>query len=113
MVSDLHCNVGMAEVIRAAIEATGATVVLNGGDTTANGSEVEAYCVTAFDRAIPDDVRVVVADGNHDSAVIAGKERDAGWTVLNGGVVDVGGVAHPRRRGPVRLARRAAHHPRG
>ncbi|MDQ2624750.1 MAG: metallophosphoesterase, partial [Actinomycetota bacterium] len=45
VVSDLHCNVGMAPVVAAAVELSGAEVVLEGGDTTVNGTVVERYCV--------------------------------------------------------------------
>lgn len=92
VVSDLHCNVGMARVIGAAVRSTGASIVLNAGDTTMNGTAVESHCVTTFDQALPDGVTMVVADGNHDSATTAEQERAAGWTVLDGQVVEVDGV---------------------
>ncbi|MDT0165290.1 metallophosphoesterase family protein [Actinotalea sp. AC32] len=92
VVSDLHCNVGMARVIRAAVEESGATVVLNAGDTTMNGTQVETYCITAFAQATPAGVTTVVADGNHDSAVVTGHARSLGWVVLDGQPVDVAGV---------------------
>ncbi|MCK6209494.1 metallophosphoesterase [Georgenia sp. EYE_87] len=92
MVSDLHCNVGMASVIATAIEQTGAQVLLDAGDTVMSGTSVESYCVNAFARAVPDGVPVVVATGNHDSVITAEQERQAGWTVLGGDVVEVAGV---------------------
>jgi len=92
MVSDLHCNVGMASVIATAIEQTGAEVLLDGGDTVMSGTSVESYCVNAFARAVPDGVPVVVSTGNHDSVTTAQQERQAGWTVLGGEVVEVAGV---------------------
>lgn len=92
VVSDLHCNVGMARVIRAAAERAGADLVLNAGDTTVNGTAVEEYCITAFAQAVPDGAVMVVADGNHDSAQTAAQERQAGATVLDGEVVEVAGL---------------------
>ncbi|WP_345037597.1 metallophosphoesterase family protein [Georgenia daeguensis] len=92
MVSDLHCNVGMASVIATAIEQTGAEVLLDAGDTVMSGTSVESYCVNAFARAVPDGVPVVVSTGNHDSVTTAQQERQAGWTVLGGEVVEVAGV---------------------
>lgn len=92
LVSDLHCNVGMADVITAAVDAFAADAVLDAGDTVVSGSSVESYCVDAFDGAVPDGVPVVVATGNHDSVTTAEQERAAGWTVLGGDVVDVAGV---------------------
>ncbi|MBX9246084.1 metallophosphoesterase [Actinotalea ferrariae] len=92
VVSDLHCNVGMARVIRAAAELSGARVVLNAGDTTVNGTAVEEYCVDAFADAVPDGVDLVVADGNHDSDQTSAQERQSGATVLDGEVVEVAGL---------------------
>ncbi len=92
LVSDLHCNVGMARVIRTVAERSEADLVLNAGDTTVNGTSVEKYCVTEFSDAVPDGVPRVVADGNHDSLETADHERAAGWTVLDGEVVEAAGV---------------------
>jgi hypothetical protein len=57
-----------------------------------SGTSVESYCVNAFARAVPDGVPVVVSTGNHDSVTTAEQERQAGWTVLDGDVVEVAGV---------------------
>ncbi|WP_123919304.1 metallophosphoesterase [Georgenia muralis] len=92
LVSDLHCNVGMADVITAAVDAFAADAVLDAGDTVVSGSSVESYCVDAFAGAVPGGVPIVVATGNHDSVTTAEQERAAGWTVLGGDVVDVAGV---------------------
>src|SRR5665647_1387480 len=71
LVSDLHCNIGMAEVI---------------------GTVVESYCVTAFADAVPDGATMLVVTGNHDSPETAAQERRAGMRVLEGEVVEVDGV---------------------
>lgn len=92
VISDLHCNTGVAPLIRTAAERSGAQVVLNAGDTTINGTQVEQVCVDAFAGAVPSGVRVVVADGNHDSRVVSRIEADAGWKVLDGRPVEVDGV---------------------
>ncbi|MEJ5945165.1 metallophosphoesterase [Pseudokineococcus basanitobsidens] len=92
VVSDLHCNVGMAEPIGRLAELASVDLVLDAGDTTVNGTSVEQTCVSAVAGALPDDVPVVVADGNHDSATTSSQERDAGWTVLEGDVVEVAGL---------------------
>ncbi|HLS64101.1 MAG TPA: metallophosphoesterase [Ruania sp.] len=92
LVSDLHCNVGMASVIATALRLSGAEVLLDGGDTVMSGTSVESYCVNAFAGEIPDDVPMVVAGGNHDSLVTYDQMRDAGYTVLDGSVVEVAGV---------------------
>lgn len=92
MIADLHCNMGMAEVIGAAAELAEADVVLNAGDTVVSGTSVESHCVSAFADGIGTDVPVVVADGNHDSVLTAEQERDRGWQVLDGEVLEVAGV---------------------
>jgi len=92
VISDLHCNVGMAPLITSLAEMSGAQVVLDAGDTTMNGTSVEQYCVTTFARAIPDGVDLVTAPGNHDSAETTAQYARAGATVLDGGVIDVRGM---------------------
>ena len=92
VVSDLHCNIGMAEVIGTVVELSDASIVLNAGDTTVNGTAVESYCVQTFADAIPGGVTTIVANGNHDGPVTTEQELDAGWTVLAGEVVEVDGI---------------------
>lgn len=92
VVSDLHCNTGMSPLIRSLATMSGADVLLNGGDTTINGTTVERFCVESFAGAVPDGARMVQADGNHDSALTSDQARDAGVTVLDGSVVEVAGV---------------------
>lgn len=92
VVSDLHCNVGMTDVISAVAELSGARIVLDAGDITANGTAVESYCVTAFAHAVPDGATMVVATGNHDSTETVAQARQAGIEVLDGEVRDIEGV---------------------
>lgn len=92
LVSDLHCNTGMTPLVRAAVARSGADLVLNAGDTTINGTDVENVCVDSFATAVPDDVPFVVADGNHDSVLTSVAERQQGQTVLDGEVVEVAGL---------------------
>ncbi|UFU01781.1 metallophosphoesterase family protein [Ruania suaedae] len=92
LISDLHCNIGMAEVVAAAATVSEADVVLNAGDTVMGGTAVESYCVNAFGSALPPDVPVVVADGNHDSRTTTAQEEGHGWTVLQGEAVEVAGL---------------------
>ncbi len=92
LISDLHCNVGMTEVVGEAVRRSGARVVLNAGDTVIAGTSVEQFCVDALARAIPEEVPVVVADGNHDSELTAEQERAVGHVVLAGEPVVVAGV---------------------
>lgn len=92
VVSDLHCNIGMADVIGTVVELSEASIVLNAGDTTVNGTAVESYCVESFADAIPDGVTTVVANGNHDGPDTTEQELAAGWTVLDGEVIEVEGI---------------------
>lgn len=92
VVSDLHCNVGMARVVNELATLAGARLVLNAGDTTVNGTAVEQTCVTAFLDAVPPGATMVVADGNHDSAQTSAQEARAGAVVLDGSVVEVEGL---------------------
>ncbi|ROS31065.1 metallophosphoesterase [Cellulomonas sp. PhB150] len=92
VVSDLHCNVGMAPLITTLVERSGASLVLDAGDTTINGTSVEQYCVSTFARAIPDGVDLVTSPGNHDSAETSAMYDRAGAQVLGGEVVEVDGI---------------------
>lgn len=92
VVSDLHCNIGMADIIGTVVDLSDASIVLNAGDTTVNGTAVESYCVETFADAIPEGVTTVVANGNHDGPDTTRQELDAGWAVLDGEVVEVDGI---------------------
>ncbi|WP_159620532.1 metallophosphoesterase family protein [Ruania rhizosphaerae] len=92
LVSDLHCNIGMADVIGAAVTASESDLVLNAGDTVMGGTSVESYCINAFAAGIPEGVPVVVADGNHDSRTTTAQEEANGWIALQGDAVEVAGL---------------------
>ena len=91
-VSDLHCNVGMAPLIKSAAQEVGAKIVVNTGDTTINGTDIERFCVQSFAKALPHGAVMVQSDGNHDSSLTSKQARDAGVVVLDGKVVEVAGV---------------------
>ncbi len=92
VVSDLHCNTGMTPLIREVARRAQVDVVLNAGDTTMNGTEVERVCVDSFATTVPAGGRMVVADGNHDSQLTSAREAAHGQVILDGGVVEVAGV---------------------
>ena len=92
LVSDFHCNVGMAPVIGEAVRRSGAQVVLNAGDTVISGTSVEQFCVDALARAVPPGTPLVVAPGNHDTEETAAQEGRAGAVVLAGEPIVVAGV---------------------
>jgi len=91
LISDNHCNTGMGRVMGEVARQAQADLVLNLGDTTMGGSGPEQLCVDAIADELTD-FPVVVADGNHDSMLTGDQERQRGWTVLDGGVVEVEGV---------------------
>lgn len=111
MVTDLHCNVGMAPVVGAAVELAEADLVLNAGDTVMGGTSVESVCVNAFADGIPAGVPVVVSDGNHDSETTAEQESDRGWIVLRGEPVEVAGIRILGDRDPMLTSLGAPTHP--
>ncbi|MEN0130264.1 MAG: metallophosphoesterase [Brevundimonas sp.] len=92
VVSDLHCNVGMAPLITTLAKRSGASLVLDAGDTTINGTQVEQFCVSTFAHAVPDGVELVTSPGNHDSAQTSAMYARAGAKVLSGEVVEVDGM---------------------
>lgn len=92
VVSDLHCNVGMASLMHSLITLSGASLVLDAGDTTLDGTPVEEYCDTTFARAVPSDVALVTSPGNHDSDTTSKRYARSGATVLAGAAVTVDGI---------------------
>lgn len=92
LVSDLHCNVGMAPLITIAAEQGGASIILNAGDSTINGTELERFCVEAFVKSAPAGTEFVQADGNHDSESTSRQAAKAGAIILDGTTVQVQGI---------------------
>jgi len=89
--SDLHCNQAMTELISRLARVTEPAVVLSSGDDTVHGTAAERGCIRR-EAGIYANPAVVVATGNHDSEVTETQMRGAGMTVLDGGVVEAGGV---------------------
>lgn len=99
--TDLHCNVGMAEVIGKLSHVYNASILASGGDETISGLEIEGKCVQVLSDHVNDASEVGVT-GNHDSNKTGEQLQKAGFTVLNGNVVKVDGLhflgdADPRR----------------
>lgn len=90
--SDLHCNQAMTEMLRRLVLLTRPAQVLSSGDDTVNGTAAERFCITR-EASIAIDQPVVVATGNHDTDVTEAQMRNAKMTVLDGQVVEVGGLA--------------------
>lgn len=111
MVTDLHCNVGMAPVVGAVVELSESDLVLNAGDTVMGGTSVESVCVNAFADGIPAGIPVVVSDGNHDSETTARQEAARDWVVLRGETVEVAGLTILGDRDPMLTSLGAPTHP--
>lgn len=90
--SDLHCNEAMTELIRRLVADTEPRQILDSGDDTVNGTAAERFCITREAR-ITNGVPFVVASGNHDSDVTESQMRNANLAVLDGSVIDAGGLA--------------------
>jgi predicted MPP superfamily phosphohydrolase len=91
--SDLHCSLAEASVLRHAQEIYAAPTIVNAGDITTNGLEVEKKCIEIID-AIDDPVAdsggekveaEQLADiGNHDSKDTSDQLKDSDVVYLNG-----------------------------
>lgn len=91
VVSDLHCNIGMARVAGIVAERVDASLILDLGDDVIGGTSVEGFCITSFADSFAG-IPVVVAPGNHDSQETADQQRKQGWHVLSGEVIEVAGL---------------------
>ncbi len=103
-VSDRHDNVGMDQVLRAVVDAAGASLVLDTGDDTSSGSSWEAFSIDSL-AAATEGLDVVAVPGNHDRGdMVAERMHELGFTVLDDEPVDVQGIrflgdADPRGTG--------------
>ncbi|MBA2954462.1 metallophosphoesterase [Nocardioides sp. CGMCC 1.13656] len=104
-VSDRHDNIGMDPVARAIADAAGATAVFDGGDDTSTGRTWEAFSLDSLSKAFEGFDRWGVT-GNHDHGdFVHDHLADAGWTMLDGEIVDgpggstLLGVGDPRSSG--------------
>jgi hypothetical protein len=89
--SDLHCNQATTELLSRVVAVTNPAVVLDSGDDTVNGTAAERGCIRR-ELGIAGGRPFVVATGNHDSDVTEAQLRAAGATVLDGAVVEAGGL---------------------
>lgn len=102
VVSDLHCNVNMANPLNTIQTAIENEIVINSGDTVISGTGIEKYCVETLASANPDGVKELIVLGNHDSELTAEQAREAGFIVLDGDPVTSTGLtflgsSDPRR----------------
>ena len=89
--SDLHCNRATTELLTRLVRATQPTLVLSAGDDTVNGTAAERGCIRR-EAAIAGDIPFLVATGNHDSNVTESQMAGDGMIVLDGAVVEAGGL---------------------
>lgn len=91
--TDNHCNTGMPKTLAAVADAAGASLALDGGDTVMSGTGYEKYCVQQEVRPFRNrDIHLVEVPGNHDSEVIEGYLDNYGVSVLDGSVLEIGGL---------------------
>ena len=105
--SDLHCSQAMTRVYTTLVHSTRPALIFSSGDDTINGSAVERSCITR-EVAMSHDVPVtttgaaapavrtvpfVDSTGNHDSDVTNAQLARAGAVVLDGKVVEAGGLS--------------------
>lgn len=91
VVADRHDNIGMDPVARVIADLAGAELLINVGDDTSQGDDWEQFSVNSLAREF-DGLDKVAVSGNHDTATTEEQLRDAGFTVLEGEPVEVGGV---------------------
>ncbi|WP_375001591.1 metallophosphoesterase [Aeromicrobium sp. CTD01-1L150] len=91
VVADRHDNIGMDPVARAIADQAEANLLINLGDDTSQGDTWERFSINSLAGEFEEFDRVAVA-GNHDSETTIGQLEDAGFVVLEGEPVEVGGV---------------------
>lgn len=99
MQSDMHCNTSMirlqsqvASMLRDRFGAGTPALLAVTGDLTTNGTAAEGGCIKD-EAAIAGDAPVAAVTGNHESDVSAAQMSDAGMTVLDGSLTELGRVA--------------------
>jgi predicted phosphodiesterase len=100
--SDIHCNIGMARVVGAVADMSGADAYIDGGDITMTGTSAENYCLDVLDDELPDKLPRMIVKGNHDSTETTRHAKSRGWKVPEDSTAEMAGVtffgtADPRR----------------
>lgn len=97
MQSDMHCNTSMIHLQSLVVsmlkeEHGDEALSLLGitGDLTTNGTAAEGTCIRD-EAAIADGMPIAAVIGNHESDVSAQQMADAGMTVLDGSIEELGG----------------------
>jgi len=92
VVTDRHDNIGMDPVAREVARRADASLLIDLGDDTSNGGSWEEFSINSLAREFRG-LDVVAVAGNHDTGpYIRNAMEDAGFTVLAGEPVEVGGV---------------------
>lgn len=88
--SDKHCNVGMDEVEGRLVKLYNPSLVLDPGDSTMGGTQLEERCIDSSKKATGNKT-VVAVRGNHDSEVTEAQQRKKGIKVLDGKTINING----------------------
>ncbi len=91
VVTDRHDNIGMDPVARNIADRAQARLLIDLGDDTSQGGAWETFSINSLARAFKG-FDVVSIGGNHDSRRTTKDQEKAGFTVLDGDPVEVGGV---------------------
>jgi predicted phosphodiesterase len=91
VVTDRHDNIAMDPVARRIADQAQARLMIDLGDDTSQGGAWETFSINSLARAFKG-FDVVAIGGNHDSRRTTRDQAKAGFTVLDGTPVEVGGV---------------------
>ncbi len=101
LISDMHCNPGMPEVVAQVAQTLDIRTIVDAGDTVMAGTSYEKLCVNNYMSAFAHTgATVVQAPGNHDSPVTEAQLEAAGAHVLHDEVVEVNGLHFYGTRDP-------------
>ncbi len=91
-VTDWHCNIGQAQVLGKILEKYGVRMVVTAGDDTMAGTPYEEGCISTFRFHMGEQTIILTAGGNHDSDETENQERKYNYFVLDGDVIEAGGL---------------------
>lgn len=92
LISDRHDNILMDPIARKIGDLGGATMVIDAGDDTSSGSQLEEFSLNSLNRAFKGYSKISV-QGNHDSGEFVGDWfKKLGWKVLDGKIITLNGI---------------------
>lgn len=98
--TDQHCNIGAARLTKVLANGTGAELVIQAGDYTTSGWDIERMCIEVQRLYNPESAVGVI--GNHDSNDTAHQLKDTGVNVLDHSAVTIDGMTYYGAPDPMR-----------